>query len=327
MSGINPSTLDLILLLVLGLFAVAGLRRGLVLSMYDLVALGVILAVAASHYQQVGRLIGTRISAAPLLDDALGFLAILVVGELARMIGSGLVWAVFSPLFAASPLLRYLDRLGGLVPGLLRGALVVGFALALVRSVGVFPQVDAALAGSSVARAVLAGEVELGPLFSLSPPSFAGGFPLLSEPSPFFGGPATMVPRDATSAADPDDEAALLAMTNLARSQAGLPPLVADARLTQVARQHSQEMFATGYFAHDSPSLGDPAARLRRAGIPYQAAGENLAFAPTAEDAFRGLMESPEHRANLLSPSFHRVGIGVARSTLGGIMVTQDFTN
>ena len=97
--------------------------------------------------------------------------------------------------------------------------------------------------------------------------------------------------------------------------------------MTDVARQHSLEMYRLGYFAHDSPTYGSPADRLRLAGVSFTVAGENIAYAPTVSSAFRGLMASPEHRQNILSSDFHRIGVGVAQSSLWGVVVTQDFAD
>lgn len=64
---------------------------------------------------------------------------------------------------------------------------------------------------------------------------------------------------------------------------------------------------------------------MRNAGIGFDVAGENLAFAPSVEVAHEGLMNSPGHRENILSPDFCRVGIGVQNSGVYGRMFSQEF--
>jgi uncharacterized protein YkwD len=86
-------------------------------------------------------------------------------------------------------------------------------------------------------------------------------------------------------------------------------------------------MFRMAYFAHDSPTLGSPSDRAHAAGVPFRALAENIAYAPSVTAAFAGLMASGEHRQNLLSADFSRVGIGVVESGLWGYMVTQDFAD
>jgi len=122
-------------------------------------------------------------------------------------------------------------------------------------------------------------------------------------------------------------EAQMLDLLNQERAKDNLPPLRADAELAAVARAHSRDMLARGYFSHMSPEGKDPFDRLRAAGVSYRTAGENLAMAPTLAQAHRGLMNSPGHRANILRPAFGRVGIGIVDGGRQGIMVTQNFRN
>ncbi|KKR88441.1 MAG: SCP-like protein extracellular [Candidatus Gottesmanbacteria bacterium GW2011_GWA2_41_12] len=66
---------------------------------------------------------------------------------------------------------------------------------------------------------------------------------------------------------------------------------------------------------------------MKNAGIFYTEAGENLAFAPNVNIAHAGLMNSPGHRANILSPDFGKVGIGVIDGGIYGEMFVQKFTD
>ena len=119
----------------------------------------------------------------------------------------------------------------------------------------------------------------------------------------------------------------MLELVNGERMAAGLRPLAADAELEQVARQHSTDMFARGYFAHVTPEGRDPFERMREADVRFLTAGENLALAPTLQIAHAGLMRSPGHRANILQRDFGHVGIGIMDGGIHGLMVTQDFRN
>ena len=116
-------------------------------------------------------------------------------------------------------------------------------------------------------------------------------------------------------------------MINRERIAAGLKPLAPDPELTEVARRHSADMFARGYFAHETPEGRDPFDRMREANVRFLTAGENLALAPTVQVAHIGLMNSPGHRANILNKDFGRVGIGIMDGGIRGLMVTQDFRN
>jgi uncharacterized protein YkwD len=120
-------------------------------------------------------------------------------------------------------------------------------------------------------------------------------------------------------------EMQMLEMVNKERAKAGLKPLQADPELTKVARSHSQDMFVRGYFAHENPEGQNPFDRMKAANIKFRAAGENLALAQTLEIAHTNLMNSPGHRANILNPSFGRLGIGILDGGYYGLMISQEF--
>jgi len=127
----------------------------------------------------------------------------------------------------------------------------------------------------------------------------------------------------------PDLVAALHLAADAARAAAGLAPTAWDEGLARAARQHAAELAGRGLLDHGSPTpgRGTVADRMARAGSPYTTHGENLAFVPAEFDAVRSTVEgwlgSPPHRANLLEPTFDRVGFGTARDARGGVYVVQ----
>jgi len=124
-----------------------------------------------------------------------------------------------------------------------------------------------------------------------------------------------------------DLETEMLQLVNQERVQRGLSALKADPELTEVARAHSRDMFARGYFAHFTPEGKSPFERMDQAHVQYITAGENLALAHSLSIAHNGLMNSPGHRANILNPAFGRVGIGILDGGFYGLMVSQEFRN
>jgi len=124
-----------------------------------------------------------------------------------------------------------------------------------------------------------------------------------------------------------DLEAEMLELVNQERAKEGLQPLEADPEVAVVARAHCVDMFARGYFSHITPEGKDPFDRMKKAGVRFLTAGENLALAPTLAQAHEGLMKSPGHRANILHKAFGRVGIGVLDGGMRGLMITQNFRN
>jgi uncharacterized protein YkwD len=123
-------------------------------------------------------------------------------------------------------------------------------------------------------------------------------------------------------------ETALLNEMNRVRAANGLGPLGFDSHLERAARSHSREMIRAGSFEH-----GDYGSRLVRFRVRASQAGENIAWAARprrlAHRIVAAWLASPGHRANLLRPSFTRVGVGVVAGPFlgrrGARVVTADF--
>ena len=126
---------------------------------------------------------------------------------------------------------------------------------------------------------------------------------------------------------DYDSEFAMLDLANSERRKAGVRELEWDTAALPVARAYAEDMWKRKYFSHYSPEGTNVGDRLESSGISYGVAGENLALAPTLEIAHEGLMNSPGHRANILSPDFAKVGIGVVDNGYYGKIFVQIFTD
>jgi uncharacterized protein YkwD len=111
------------------------------------------------------------------------------------------------------------------------------------------------------------------------------------------------------------------------KEKRGLQPLKSDPELTNVARNHSRDMFERGYFSHYTPEGKDPFDRMKAANVQFVAAGENLALGQTLPICHQGLMNSPGHRANILRPNYNRLGIGILDGGIHGLMISQEFRN
>ena len=124
-------------------------------------------------------------------------------------------------------------------------------------------------------------------------------------------------------------EAKLVELINRDRRGAGLAPLKVDAQVAAVARAYSVEMARTGVVAHVSPESGTASDRLAKAGIRRPLIEENLARSSSVESAHQSLMNSPGHRANILSPGVTQVGVGVigaaAEAGSTDLIVTEVF--
>jgi uncharacterized protein YkwD len=124
---------------------------------------------------------------------------------------------------------------------------------------------------------------------------------------------------------DNEAEKQLLEKANAERARAGLIPMKMDEGLVRAARVHAAEMAAKGQLSHQFFGEASLIQRLSaNSGLHLERAGENVAVAPTPDDAHRALMSSPPHRDNLLNKNFNVAGIGVVRRGTE-IYVAQDF--
>lgn len=116
-------------------------------------------------------------------------------------------------------------------------------------------------------------------------------------------------------------------LTNQERTKAGLKPLKADnSTLSKMARAKSQDMADKNYFDHQSPTYGSPFDMMKKYGITYKSAGENIAAGQkTPEEVVNGWMNSPGHRANILNASFTTIGVGYVKGGSYGSYWTQEF--
>ena len=103
-------------------------------------------------------------------------------------------------------------------------------------------------------------------------------------------------------------------LVNVERGKYGLSPFAWDDTGAAVARAHSADMATRGYFDHFTPEGVDPFTRMRNGGVSIRGgAAENIAHGhKTPAGAVNGWMNSPGHRANILSEDFTYIGVGVS---------------
>jgi uncharacterized YkwD family protein len=117
-------------------------------------------------------------------------------------------------------------------------------------------------------------------------------------------------------------------LVNIERQKNGVPALTLDSSISNVARTKSKDMAVNNYFSHQSPTYGMAGDMLRQFGINWSAWGENIASGQkTPEAVVTAWMNSPGHRANILSTNFSNIGVGYATNSNGTAYWTQMFTN
>lgn len=121
------------------------------------------------------------------------------------------------------------------------------------------------------------------------------------------------------------EEEEALALLNADRRAAGLSDLKFNATLVVVARDFADDMIARGFIGHYNPEGESPFDRMRRYGVTYRSAAENLAAHRSVAEAQRLLMDSEDHRKNILNADFNEVGIGVRPGPQGMVYLVQEF--
>ena len=113
-------------------------------------------------------------------------------------------------------------------------------------------------------------------------------------------------------------ETAIIQLTNAERAEAGLDPLRYNARVSEIARAHSENMARTDTYAHYINGQG-PSDRALRADHPC-GLGENIhmvrrsGFSDSedmAQEMVEDWMDSPGHKRNILDSTSLRLGVGV----------------
>jgi uncharacterized YkwD family protein len=112
-------------------------------------------------------------------------------------------------------------------------------------------------------------------------------------------------------------------LTNQERAKNGLPALKVDTTLSKMAHEKARDMSANNYFSHTSPTYGSPFDMMKKFGITYNYAGENIAMGQqTPQEVVNAWMNSEGHRKNILSPNFNYIGVGYVAQ---GNYWAQDF--
>ena len=314
--------IDIVIIVVVLLSLFNGWRRGFILGVLDLLGWALVVIAGLRFYQPVARWLGAHVDLwSDVWDRPIAFVAIAILtGGLIQFLGYLLLRRLPKDLHK-----KTLNRLLGVIPGLANGlitaALVSALLLVIPMGEGLRERARESPLVNRLAIYAEAFEAALHPVFAEAVAESLNFLTVQPESNERVELPYNV----ATPRPRPDLEARMLELVNNERVAAGLKPLAPDLELREVARRHSLDMFARGYFAHNTPEGHDPFERMREANVRFETAGENLALAPTIQVAHRGLMNSPGHRANIMHPPFGRVGIGIMDGGIRGLMVSQEF--
>lgn len=125
-------------------------------------------------------------------------------------------------------------------------------------------------------------------------------------------------------------ESEIFRLVNVERKKAGVKTLNYSTTMQKYARIKSEDMATRGYFDHRDPQGNLITEKMKNDGVKYSSWGENIAYiggesaSKLASEFMNNWMNSPGHRANILSPNFTGIGIGVYKSG-NTVYATQEF--
>lgn len=118
----------------------------------------------------------------------------------------------------------------------------------------------------------------------------------------------------------------MLEEVNGYRRSAGLKELTLSEDLTKVAQTKAEDMRDRQYFDHTSPTYGSPFDMMKKFGIGFRTAGENIAMGQeSVEEVMVDWMLSPGHRANILNGKYTQLGVGYCTDASGNTYWVQMF--
>ncbi len=119
---------------------------------------------------------------------------------------------------------------------------------------------------------------------------------------------------------------AVICLINQRRHGHGVAGLSPDPRLARAAQRHSKSMDRGNFFSHTGPGGSSPESRVRRSGYMAGASAwgvaENIRWGRGGNGSPKAIvaswMQSPAHRAALLSGRYRHVGVGMDHGSPSG---------
>lgn len=319
--NLGGNWVDLIIIAALVFFVVEAYGRPLISEVADFLSFLLAFFLSFRYYNEASKFFENNFTIPHGLSLVLGFMMTWFLAETIFYLFIRLIW----------PKLPQIKIKGegflSTIPALFRGLIFISLFLVLLATFPIQPKIKVAVEQSKIGSFLLEQSYQLeGPVKNI----FGG----VAEDSLTF---LTIKPKTdervnlgfqtSDIKINQSLESAMIDSVNKERTERGLKALTFDVSLRTVARAHSEDMFKRGYFSHYSPEGESVADRAKKANVDYLVIGENLAYAPSLELAHKGLMNSPGHKANILSTDYNQVGIGVMDGGVYGLMFTQVFSN
>lgn len=321
--------LDIIVVIIVIFYAFEGYSLGFVMASIDFISFVLSFIFGLTFYNRVASVLVQYLSASQGFANAIGFFVVAAFFEIILSVTLKSL-STSAPFFSKdfqNETLKSVNRVLGIVPGALSGIVLSTFILSLIIALPFSVFLKHSVTDSKIGSVLVANTQG----FSRSWNNVFGGAVndtlsfLTVEPQSNQTVKLNFTVQDTTI--DKTAEQEMFTMVNSQRTSRGLSALSWSEPLARVGRMHCMDMFNRGYFSHYTPEGLSPFDRMLAASITFNYAGENLALAPNVTLAMNGLMQSPGHRANILSVHFSKVGIGVIDGGIYGEMFCQEFTD
>lgn len=323
---IGLNFIDILIIIVIVIYVIEGYALGLLRATADFLSFLFSFIFALSFYDLFGDMLINLFNIPAGFANAFGFFIAAFLFEIFIIIFLKLILTPFLfSRFGKIEMPDKIEKFGGMIPGFFSALILLSFILTMVVALPLSPFLKNSVSASKL------------------------GDPLVSNIQGFdktinnvFGGAVndaltflTVEPKSEellklnfqteNVTIDPSAEKEMFDLINIERENNGLGTLEINEPLIKTARDHCNDMFKRGYFSHYTPEGKSPFDRMEEDNIIFSYAGENLALAPNAKLAMQGLMNSPGHRANILSKNFGEVGVGVIDGGIYGQMFCQEF--
>ena len=311
---------DLVIVLIFGLYVFDGYRRGFLKLSWELFGLIVAFLFALKFYPPLSAVIEHSLNVSALYSKPIAFLGIWFITQgIFYLVGR--IIAFYTPsVLKVSKINHYL----GLIPATIKGFIFISVILILFLIIPINVKIKSAInnsfLGGNLIKVVANVENQIAKVFTND-----SGESLSSLTNPLQDESSKLNFSTTEITIVPEKESEMLSMVNEERAKVGLKALKENILVRNVARSQSRDMLIRGYFSHNSPTGQGLKERLTLANVNFVSAAENIALAPTIDLADLGLMNSPKHKQNILDPTFTEIGIGVVDAGPYGLMVTQDF--
>jgi uncharacterized protein YkwD len=333
--SLHGNWVDLVILSIVFLYLVSGWSRGLFLGILDLGGFLLSFVASLKFYATIGELLTVNFSLSKGIANALGFF---LAGFLAEFFLSTVINLFFQKIYPEvvkklpqknRTLILRIDKFLGFIPCFGEAIVLISFILTLLVSLPIQGAVKKAIVSSKIGSPLVSKtqgiERELNSIFGAAVNETLTFITI--NPNPSSSERVDLGFTQTEVKTDEGGEMTMLSLINQERTKRGLRHLSFSLELRDLARDYAKEMFAQGFFSHFDSEKEGPFDRMDKRKILYTSAGENLALAPNVFLAHQGLMNSPGHRANILSPDFKKVGIGVIDGGIYGEMFVQEFTD